>query len=327
MDHQTSKSRCKTIRFLLQRNCIAIGIILLFPFGCASAYTTTNPLSVEVSVSALVPLSATNNPDQYPSTPPSLPAVVGPVNMVDTLDVAVFRGLAYPGSVISLIKNGVLVTEGPANLDGNFEIRLRNLTPGTYTFGLRAEDANQTKSKLLTFTVYVSQGIITLVEGIFIPPTITTDKIDVKQEGVIKFSGMSAPNAAIKLSINKKQEVIKNTNADYKGLWSYSLSASELGYGSYEAKAMSLTLTNTSPYGDTVAFTVGDVDRLRNNTASLLGFRKRCDLNNDSRVNILDFSIMAFWYKRLGFPDKVDLSSDGRVNLTDLSILAYCWTG
>jgi hypothetical protein len=44
-------------------------------------------------------------------------------------------------------------------------------------------------------------------------------------------------------------------------------------------------------------------------------------------VNILDFSIMAFWYKRLGFPAKVDLNTDNKVNLTDLSILAYCWTG
>jgi hypothetical protein len=66
---------------------------------------------------------------------------------------------------------------------------------------------------------------------------------------------------------------------------------------------------------------------MRAKLSGLTGFRKKCDLNNDNRVNLLDFSIMAFWYKRLGFPPKVDLNSDANVNLTDLSILAYCWTG
>ena len=74
-------------------------------------------------------------------------------------------------------------------------------------------------------------------------------------------------------------------------------------------------------------FRVGDTNRLRAKVSELPGFRKRCDLNNDSRVNILDFSIMAFWYKRLGFPPRVDLNADNNINLTDLSILAYCWTG
>ena len=74
-------------------------------------------------------------------------------------------------------------------------------------------------------------------------------------------------------------------------------------------------------------FRVGDTNRPRPKNAYLSGFRKKCDLNNDNRVNLLDFSIMAFWYKRLTFPPKVDLNTDKQVNLTDLSILAFCWTG
>ncbi|MDQ5962591.1 MAG: hypothetical protein QG653_398, partial [Patescibacteria group bacterium] len=54
---------------------------------------------------------------------------------------------------------------------------------------------------------------------------------------------------------------------------------------------------------------------------------KRCDINQDGRVNLLDFSILAFWYKRAGFPEKVDLNTDKKVDLSDVSILAYCWTG
>lgn len=326
MDYQTSKSCCKAIRNLLSKG-FFLGITLISSFGLVFAYTTTNPLSVDISVTAIVPLTATNNPAQYPDTQPLSPAASGPINMIESSDVAIFRGSAYPGSVISLLKNGVIVTESPANLDGKFEIRLRNLTEGTYTFGVRAEDTAHLKSKLLTFTIYVSKGITTLVEGIFIPPTITTDKVEVKYGDPIVFSGMSVPNAQVKLNINTKPELMRSALADYKGVWSYSFPSQLLNRGNYEGKALSIMTDSTSPYGDSVTFIVGDTNRNRDTKSSLNGFRKKCDLNTDNRVNILDFSIMAFWYKRLGFPDKVDLSSDGRINLTDLSILAYCWTG
>lgn len=325
MDYQTSKSCCTKIRNL-RKAVLLFCVILTSSFGVLFAYTTTNPLSVDITVSAVVLVTATNNPSQYPDTQP-LPPTPGPMNMVDTTDVAIFRGTAYPGSVVSLLKSGSIMMEAPAGPDGKFEIRLRNLTEGTYTFGVRAEDGTHLMSKLLTFTIYVSKGITTVVEGIFVPPTITTDKIEVKYGDPIVFSGTSVPNAQVKLHINAKPEMIRSAQADYKGTWSYSFPSQLLTRSNYEGKALSVTTENTSPYGEAVTFIVGDINRNRDTKTALSGFRKKCDLNTDSRVNILDFSIMAFWYKRIGFPEKVDLSADGRINLTDLSILAYCWTG
>jgi hypothetical protein len=51
------------------------------------------------------------------------------------------------------------------------------------------------------------------------------------------------------------------------------------------------------------------------------------DLNNDKRVNLVDFSIAAYWYKRSSPPASVDLNGDGKVDLIDFSIMAYYWTG
>ena len=45
------------------------------------------------------------------------------------------------------------------------------------------------------------------------------------------------------------------------------------------------------------------------------------------KVNIVDFSITAFWYNRPSPPPAIDLNKDGKVNLVDFSILAYYWTG
>ncbi len=56
------------------------------------------------------------------------------------------------------------------------------------------------------------------------------------------------------------------------------------------------------------------------------------DFNNDNRVNLVDFSIMIYWYKR-PFSEIFRLleikksNGDGIINIVDFSILAFHWTG
>jgi hypothetical protein len=274
----------------------------------------------EVTISAVI-LQGTN---VYPETPPSNPVTQ---TVLETTDSVIFKGISYPESVISLLKNGIIVAQVPASPNGMFEIRVRNLNSGTYSFGVRAEDKDTLKSKLLTFTVYVSTGITTVIDGIFIPPTITSDKIEVKRGDIITFLGTSVPDSDVRISFHSDFELLKKAKSNASGTWVYKLDSSELELGEHEGKARSLTVDDLSPYSDALSFLVTDTNRLRTKRQPLFGFRKKCDLNNDDRVNLLDFSIMAFWYKRIGFPQKVDLNTDNNVNLTDLSILAYCWTG
>lgn len=54
---------------------------------------------------------------------------------------------------------------------------------------------------------------------------------------------------------------------------------------------------------------------------------RTADANCDDVVDLIDFSILAFWYKKVGAPDKIDLNHDGKINLIDFSIMAYYWTG
>ncbi len=318
MDYQASTS-CKVSLGAI------VKVVLLFVsiYSIAISFVfaqAQNPLTTSITITAEVLFGPVTYPDAVPSPP-------GPINMVNTTDVAIFKGFAYPGSVVSVLKNGIIISSTPANVDGSFEIGLPNLSQGTYSFGLVAEDSDRLKSKLVTVTIFVSSGIATTVNGIFLPPTITSDKIEVKKGEIIIFSGRSIPNAEVRLSLAGIAEVIKKTVASSSGVWSYTLNSQELSFGEYEAKALSLAENTLSPYSNSITFTVGTVSRIRSKASSLFGFRAKCDLNNDSRVNLLDFSIMAFWYKRLGFPPKVDLNTDNSINLTDLSILAYCWTG
>ncbi len=239
-------------------------------------------------------------------------------------DSAIFKGLAYPGSIISLLKNGSVVAEVPASPNGTFEIRIQNVPSGTYTFGIRAEDTQRLRSSTQVFTVYLTQGITITIDGIFIAPTIATDKFEVRRGDPITLFGSSAPSAKITVVVNSLTELIKRTTATVNGIWLYKLDTLELELGDHEGKARSLTSDDLSLFSDPVTFIVGTTNKERK--VSLRGNRK-CDINQDGRVNLLDFSILAFWYKRTGFPDKVDLNIDKRVDLSDVSILAYCWTG
>ncbi len=319
MDHRASSRCSKAIRTALSSLTV---IVLLLGARDVVFAQTQNPLYVDITVTAVVPQS----PLVYPDTPP-IPPAPGPLNLVTTKDAAIFRGVAYPGSVVSLLKNGSIVAESPAAPNGTFEIRLGNLTQGTYSFGIRAEDVERLTSKLLTFSVYVTDGVVTVIDGIFVSPTITSDKIEVKYGDPVTFTGRSAPLAEVRLLLGLEQEMLKQVRANAEGKWVYVFDSKEGGLGDHYAKARSITVDDLSAYSQEIDFRIGDANRLRAKLSELSGFRRRCDLNNDNRVNLLDFSIMAFWYKRTGFPAKVDLSVDGQINLTDLSILAYCWTG
>ena len=83
-----------------------------------------------------------------------------------------------------------------------------------------------------------------------------------------------------------------------------------------------------SDYGQSVAFIVGNdnVDRSEYESTDC-GSAGNADVSCDGKVNLIDFSITAYWYKRTDVPDNVDLNNDGKVDLIDFSIMAYHWTG
>ena len=49
------------------------------------------------------------------------------------------------------------------------------------------------------------------------------------------------------------------------------------------------------------------------------------DLNQDKKVNLVDFSILLFYWGTA--TPLADLNQDKKVNLTDVSILLFYWTG
>ena len=99
---------------------------------------------------------------------------------------------------------------------------------------------------------------------------------------------------------------------------------SVLEMGQHNTKSKVALDGEISSFSKVVGFAVGTKNvlaQLPEKTAS------KADLNGDKRVNLVDFSIAAYWYKRPNPPTSSDLNGDGKVDLIDFSIMAFNWTG
>lgn len=237
---------------------------------------------------------------------------------------AIFKGTAYPGSLVTLLKDGEAIAEIPASPDANFEISLSGMSSGRYIFVLVARDENGITSVTRTFKVTLSSGVTALITGIFIPPTIGLDKSEVKRGDVVTFYGQTSPASQVNLVIHSDTELVKKVAASQTGSWLYRLDSLELEFGDHSARARSSQKGDVTDYSKILAFKVGTTT-----TSGEAPSSKKSDFNNDGHVNLVDFSIAAFWYKRpLAAEAKhLDLNADGVVNLVDFSIMAYNWTG
>jgi hypothetical protein len=242
----------------------------------------------------------------------------------------IFSGRAYPKSVVTLLKDAQIAATTIAGADANFSITLTGLSAGNYIFSIYSEDGKGIRSSLLTFPVSVTSGATTNVGGIFIAPTIAVDKSEVKRGDNIAIFGQSAPQADIVISVTSEEEFFGKTISDKDGIYIFNFDTSFVDYGTHHAKSKaSIGNQAVSNFSNVVSFKVGT----KNVLASL---PQKCpakaDLNSDCRVNLVDFSIAAYWYKRpisaeFSRKEKTLLSGDGKVDLVDFSIMAYYWTG
>lgn len=237
---------------------------------------------------------------------------------------AIFRGIAYPSSKVTLLQNGQIAAVTEAGPDANFEIDLSALVPGTYNFGVWAEDPNGNRSVVQNFQITLANGATTVVSGIFFPPTIGADKIKVKQGDLVTILGYTAPAALVTLTVHSTSTIEKMLTANASGSWIYKLNTGSLAYGGHTARARAVTPNDITADSAVVAFTVANENVVAPSTRAVV---LKGDMTGDGRVNIIDFSILAYWFGRAKPSASIDVNHDGKVDLVDFSILAYYWTG
>lgn len=237
-------------------------------------------------------------------------------------------GRAYPLSKVSILQDGQVVLTTIAGPDARFAALITGMSAGNYLFAVRGEDLAGRQSSLFTFPVYVTAGAKTTISGIFLAPTIDLDKSEVKRGDNLAILGQTAPNGLVTIAVNSLQPIFAQTKAQADGIYLYNLDTAVLEFGQHSAKSKTAVAEEISPFGPVVSFKVG----LKNVDDTPRGCPPRADLNNDCRVNLIDFSIAAFWYHRplsdsFRVREQALLNGDGQVDLVDFSIMAYYWTG
>jgi hypothetical protein len=260
-------------------------------------------------------------------TPPSPPPGGGGGSLVETR--VNFSGRAYPKSTVTLLKDAQVAATTVAGADSNFRISLSGLSGGNYIFSVYSEDKTGIRSSLLTFPVSVTAGVTTNVSGIFIAPTIATDKSEVKRGENIAIFGQSAPQSEITITINSDEEFFTKTNTDKDGVYLYNFDTTPLVMEQHFTKSKSALNGEISSFSKIVSFVVGTKTVLAEPSGEC---PRKADLNSDCRVNLVDFSIATYWYKRpisseFRVLEQDRLSGDGKLDLVDFSIMAYYWTG
>ncbi len=311
------------------RSGLTAGVTYYFVIRPQDAFGNSIATSSEVSA---IPTAPSPPPPPPPPAPSPSPGGGGGGGgyVAPSGATAVFSGLAYPRSEVTLLKDAQVVASTIAGSDATFSITVSNLNAGNFIFSLYSEDSQGRSSRLLTFPVSLTAGATTNITGIFLAPTIAVDKSEVKKGDNIAVFGQSVTQSEITISVSSDEEYFVKTNADTNGVYLYNFDTSVLDYGSHATKSKSAKSGLISSFSSAVSFKVGT-----QNVAAVPTVNARPvkgDVNGDGRVNLVDFSIVAYWWYRpltQAAKDQVDakLWPDGSITLRDFSILAYYWTG
>ncbi|MDP3784692.1 MAG: dockerin type I domain-containing protein [bacterium] len=256
----------------------------------------------------------------------------GPLSSVTRISL---KGRSYPGATVTVLKDGAFLEAVPVDTFGNWRLDKDLASAGTYTFSIYSTDRENNRSLTLSFTTYVSPSQTTTVSDIATAPTIVADKSEVKFGSDIKFFGYAYPASDVNVIINSEHSLYATTSSDKLGFWDFVFGSGNLGKGEHTTKSQFETSDGVkSPFSESLAFRIGDtnvpfgkVSRLPLPAAPAAA-RKPGDINGDSRINIVDFSIMLFfWNQRNPQNPAADINKDGIANLFDFSIMLFWWSG
>ena len=273
------------------------------------ADTVTDTESLDVT--AVVP---------SPNAPGSGGSSGSPANPSNSVTIS---GFSFPDAKLTLLKDGQVATTLIANQDGTFTIVVNGLNFGLYQFAVFAEDRDgiASSSYVVNAPVYAAQNYA--YTGVIIPPTISVSSTTLQMGEFVTVYGYAPPGATVLIEIPGRL-TLGSTVADTSGFYRYEVRTSLLA-GLYQFRTRAQIGAMQSMQSKPIDVTYFDGTNPPNPIPPQLA--KCVDYSKDSRVNLVDFSILLFWFNKLNPPIDIDCNGDNTINIKDFSILMYFWTG
>lgn len=285
-----------------------------FEIEAYDAYDNIIAVSNELSATPVTP------PTPTPTPPPSGGGGGGGGGYIPSgTGTVLIRGIAYANATVTVYIDGAIVSSVRAGSGARFDITLTNVAAGLRTIGLVSEDVNGRKSITSTFPLVLTSGSTMTLTDVFLAPTIDISSYQVGVGEPVRIFGQTAPSSAVNVHV-ESQEIITPTVANSDGSYAILFDTKQLDSDTHTTKSRATFSQVVSPFSHVLQFIVGKGAGVCN---------KRGDLNFNCRVDIVDFSILLFWWntKQQKGLDISDINQDGRVSIVDFSIMMYNWTG
>lgn len=230
-----------------------------------------------------------------------------------------FSGFAYPDAIVTLLVDGIQKTSVKASKDSFFSITLFDSYDNNTLYTLFAKDIAGERSVLLNYPIFIKKGYNTFVNNIIFSPTISTDKLEIKEGDYLSISGYAMNNEDLLISFEGEIDVVFQVKSNQYGKYNLTLPMTDFPLGNY---FVFTKYKNYNRISKLVRFSITNQNVLNTKAVSSIPG----DCNRDSVINLVDFSVLSFWFKRTNPPVCLDANEDKIINLKDFSILAFYWT-
>lgn len=261
-----------------------------------------------------------------------------------------FIGLAAPSASVTIRRNNSLIFTGSANAQAAFDIALNEQPIGQVIYEVGGTDAAGQVLTAMTFALNLAAGSSTTISGVFLGPSISITDTSFQTNEQTVISGRTAPGSAVTLTVTGVANFSATAAGD--GQWQVTLAGSAVGVGDHTARAKAVLSSQESQFSGLVSFTVTAAPTPEpeptptpepeptptpepSPTPTPTPTPKptptpgptfdSADFNHDGQVNLVDLSIMLFYWNSNN--QLADLNNDDRVNVIDFSILLFQWTG
>lgn len=242
----------------------------------------------------------------------------------------VMTGWSFPNAKLTLLKDGSVATTLIANPDGSFQITLNGLSYGNYQLSIYAEDPKGILSSPHVINLLANSNQPYNFSNIIIPPTIFVSPTVVAIGDSYIVSGYAPANSTVSAEI-PTLPTLGSATANAQGYYEISLAAN-LPPGLYGLRTKATFNGYTSLYSRPIMVNFyisepglpGEPPVIPPPPPQL---GVCVDYNKDRRVNLVDFSILLFWFGKPAAPTTIDCNRDNVIDIKDFSILMYFWTG
>lgn len=251
----------------------------------------------------------------------------GPGN--PSITIITISGKTFPNAKIQILKDGESIVHLKSNNDGNFFQSIFGFYSGTYHFGILAEDKNKNTTSIYSFNITSRPGAVISAVGVYLQPTIAIDRDHIAAGEDINIDGYGIPNSVVSIKIKNKttgsETYINNKKTDRKGYYFYELDSYKMSVGEYEISSTTKGGDYETNESKKVYLNIEKEGTIINNSENY-NHNIKCDLDKDTSVNLVDFSILLFHWMSSSYKDG-DFNNDGIIDIKDFSIMAYNWTG